>query len=76
MSRKKVANAFIINDNGLFQIYDISNTLVNNYITIDYSGNIIIQQNVNIGIYFFNIIYTINSINTSTIFNLIIKPKQ
>ena len=60
--------------NGLFQIYDISNNLVNNYITIDYSGNIAIQPDLNVGIYFFKVIYTINSVTTSTIFNLIIKP--
>ena len=56
--------------NGLFLLFDVSNS----YVSIDTSGIVAIQPNINVGIYNFNIRYLINNIISNTIFNLIVKP--
>ena len=62
--------------NGKFIINDISNiNIANNLVLINEDNGIIAFNNtINVGIYFFNIIYTLNNSSTSIIYELDILP--
>jgi len=67
----------VLQNNGQYNIYDSSNNLiylVPNYVSIDLSGVICFQPNINVGLYSFIIYYTLNNISNYTFYNLIIKP--
>jgi photosystem II stability/assembly factor-like uncharacterized protein/uncharacterized protein YjbI with pentapeptide repeats len=68
---------FVNQKYGTFTIIDNSSNMINlvpNYVYIDLSGIIYFNTLIDVGLYYLTINYTLNNINTSIIYNLIIKP--
>ena len=60
---------------GIFTIYDISSNLVStNQVYISTSGIINFNNTIPVNYYYFNVVYTFNNINNSTIYYLNITP--
>jgi len=66
----------ILNPGGIFNIFDISNNyIINNNVYINsQTGQINFTYNINVGIHYFLISYTLNNASNTIIYELIINP--